>query len=113
MSRRLTWLRERRGGREGRRVELEYAVGSGNWSLIPMRVLIALLLGISLGGVLGTAQTPARKKHILVVGQTKGFQHDSVSDAMGSVWKMGMGSDLWTTYMRTDTGLITKAKLTA
>jgi type 1 glutamine amidotransferase len=73
------------------------------------RILIAFLVA----GVLATAQTPAKKKHILVVGQTKGFQHDSVSDAMGSVWKMGMDSDLWTTYMRTDTGLITKSKLTA
>ena len=71
-----------------------------------------VLLFIVLAGALATAQPPAKKKHILVIGQTKGFQHDSVPDAMGSVWKMGMDSDLWTTYMRTDTGLITKSKLT-
>jgi hypothetical protein len=66
-----------------------------------------------IAGVLANGQTPAKKKHILVIGETKGFQHDSVPDAMGSVWKMGMDSGLWTTYMRTDCGLITKSKLTA
>ena len=67
-----------------------------------------------LTGALAVAQPPAKKKHILVIGQTKGFEHDSVSDAMGSVWKMGMDSGLWTTYTceRLDTGLLTKSKLT-
>ena len=65
-----------------------------------------------LAGALATAQHAGlKKKHILVIGQTKGFQHDSVPDAMGSIWKMGMDSDLWTTYMRTDTELITKGKV--
>ncbi len=59
------------------------------------------------------AQPPAKKKHILVIGQTKGFEHDSVPDAMGTVWKLGMDSDLWTTYLRTDTELITKGKVGA
>ena len=71
-----------------------------------------ILLPVLLAAVLAPAQTPAaKKKHILVIGQTKGFEHDSVPDAMGSVWKMGQDSDLWTTYMRTDTELITKTKL--
>jgi type 1 glutamine amidotransferase len=74
-----------------------------------MRALLLVLLA----GALATAQQPAKKKHILVIGQTKGFEHDSVSDAMGTVWKLGMDSDLWTTYMRTDTELITKSKLTS
>src|ERR1700693_3206557 len=72
-----------------------------------MRTTRILLVAL-LAGALATAQPPAKKKHILVIGQTKGFQHDSVPDAMGSIWKMGMDSDLWTTYMRTDTELITK-----
>jgi type 1 glutamine amidotransferase len=51
------------------------------------------------------------KKRILVIGQTKGFEHDSVPDAMGSVWKMGRDTGLWDTYLRTDTELLTKGKV--
>ena len=57
------------------------------------------------------AAPPATKKHVLVIGQTKGFEHDSVPDAMGTIWKMGHTSGLWDTYIRTDTELITKGKV--
>jgi len=59
------------------------------------------------------AALPVNKKRILVIGQTKGFQHDSVPDAMGSVWKMGHDTGLWDTYLRTDTELLTKGKVGA
>lgn len=47
-------------------------------------------------------------KHVLVVGQTKGFEHDSVSIAMASIFNMGKESGLWDTMLRTDTELLTK-----
>lgn len=57
---------------------------------------------------------PAGKipRHILVIGETKGFEHDSVSDAMVAVFEMGRQSGLWETTIRTDTELITKKELT-
>src|SRR5437016_6757290 len=64
-----------------------------------------------LAAVIATAAPPANKKRILVIGQTRGFEHDSVPDAMGSVWKMGHETGLWDTYMRTDTELLTKGKV--
>lgn len=45
---------------------------------------------------------------VLVVAQTKGFEHDSVPDAMATIWKMGHESRLWEATLRTDTELITK-----
>ena len=76
------------------------------------RVLITILVaGVLTTGHLMAQNAAQKKKHVLVIGQTKGFQHDSVPDAMGSVWKMGQESDLWTTYLRTDTELITKGKV--
>src|ERR1035441_4562792 len=42
-------------------------------------------------------------KHVLVIGETKGFEHDSISDAMAAVYNMGKESGLWDTTMRTDT----------
>ena len=50
-------------------------------------------------------------KHVLVIAQTKGFEHDSISSAMAAVYNMGKQSGLWDTEMRTDTKLITKKDL--
>jgi len=45
---------------------------------------------------------------VLVVAQTKGFEHDSIPDAMATIWKMGHESRLYEATLRTDTELITK-----
>jgi hypothetical protein len=50
-------------------------------------------------------------KHVLVIGQTKGFEHDSISAAMAAVFNMGQESGLWDTMLRTDTELLTKKDL--
>ena len=50
-------------------------------------------------------------KHVLVIGETKGFEHDSVPDAMAAIYNMGKESGLWDTTMRTDTELLTKKEL--
>jgi len=50
-------------------------------------------------------------KHVLVIGQTKGFEHDSVSPAMAAIYNMGKESGLWDTMLRTDTELLTKKDL--
>ena len=60
----------------------------------------------------GVAQTkPSSMKHVLVISETKGFEHDSVPDAMATIWNMGHDTGLWDTYIRTDTELITKGKV--
>ena len=82
------------------------------------RVTLASLLGISAilatGIYLGLAKAqtpPIHVPRVLVVAQTNGFEHDSVSDAMAAVYKMGHDSRLWETILRTDTENITKKKL--
>ena len=50
-------------------------------------------------------------KHVLVISQTKGFEHDSVSAAMATIYNMGHDSGLWDTELRSDTELLTKKKL--
>jgi type 1 glutamine amidotransferase len=52
-------------------------------------------------------------KHVLVIAQTKGWQHDSISPAMVAIYNMGKESGLWDTTLRTDTELITKKALKA
>jgi type 1 glutamine amidotransferase len=48
------------------------------------------------------------KKRLLVIGASNGFQHDSISDAMATVWKLGKENGMWDTYLRTDYQLLTK-----
>jgi uncharacterized protein len=60
-----------------------------------------------------TLAQPAQQhiKHVLVIGDTKGFEHDSVSSAMAAIYNMGKQSGLWDATLRTDTELLTKKKL--
>lgn len=73
-----------------------------------LRYALISLLILSLALPLA-AQT--KKKRLLAIGQVKGFQHDSVSHALGTIWKIGQESGLYDTYIRTDTELITKKQL--
>jgi type 1 glutamine amidotransferase len=84
------------------------------------RHALAALIVLSSASLLAFAQAapapkptpPAGKipRHVLVIGQTKGYEHDSVSDAMVAIFEMGRESGLWETIIRTDTELITKKK---
>lgn len=47
-------------------------------------------------------------KHVLVIGETKGWEHDSVSATMVAIANMGSETGLWDTTIRTDTELVTK-----
>lgn len=62
--------------------------------------------------VAGSPQAqPPKKKKLLAIGAVKGFQHDSVSHALATLWKLGQESGQWDTYIRTDTQLLTKQPL--
>ena len=50
-------------------------------------------------------------KHLLVISQTKGWEHDSIPDAMVAIYNMGHESALWDVTLRTDTELLTKKNL--
>src|SRR5579871_5007812 len=72
----------------------------------------------AIGATLASAQLPPQPhakqvhlKHVLVIGQTKGFEHDSVSAAMAAIYDMGQQTGLWDTMLRTDTELLTKKDL--
>jgi len=59
------------------------------------------------------AQAPPtlQKKHLLVLGEEKGYRHDSVSHAMATIERLGEKTGLWDTTIRTDTEALTKRKL--
>ena len=54
---------------------------------------------------------PSKKKHLLVIGEEKGYRHESVSHAMSTIERLGKQTGLWDTTIRTDTEALTKKKL--
>jgi type 1 glutamine amidotransferase len=58
----------------------------------------------------GGAPPASTKKHVLVFGLTKGFHHDSTSNAMATVWKLGKESGLWDTEIATNTEILRKGE---
>ncbi len=72
------------------------------------RYILALVLGLATAG---TAFSQEKKRNLLVIGQSKGYQHESVSTAMVTLYNLGRTSGLWNTYFRTDCTAITKKPL--
>jgi type 1 glutamine amidotransferase len=70
--------------------------------------LVALIL--SVGSALGQSGTQP-KRHLLVLGEEKGYRHESVSHAMATIEHLGQETGFWDTVIRTDTEVLTKKKL--
>lgn len=72
-----------------------------------------LVLTIVLCHLYVVAQSPVTpsKKHLLVIGEEKGYRHEAVSHAMATLERLGKETGLWDTTLRTDTEVLTKKKL--
>jgi type 1 glutamine amidotransferase len=57
------------------------------------------------------SSTAAPKKHLLVIGEEKGYRHEAVSHAMATIDHLGKQTGLWDTTLRTDTEALSKKKL--
>jgi type 1 glutamine amidotransferase len=57
------------------------------------------------------ASTQKKKCNLLFIGQSKGYQHESISTAMVTLYNLGRNSAEWNTYFRTDCTAITKKPL--
>ncbi len=67
-----------------------------------------VILCLALSAMLFAQQ---KKRNLLVIGQSKGYQHDSVPSAMVMFYSLGKDSGLWDTSFRTDCAPITKKTL--
>jgi type 1 glutamine amidotransferase len=64
------------------------------------------------GGQPQRYQPPANgRKRILIIAQTMGWHHDSISDALAVLVKMGLDSNLYDAEIRTDSEWLTKKRL--
>ena len=75
------------------------------------RILLLLLCVANSG--LCIAQTVATPpiRHLLIIGEEKGYRHEAVSHAMATIERLGRETGLWSTTIRTDTEVLTKKKL--
>ena len=52
-----------------------------------------------------------KKRRLLIIGQSKGYQHEAISTAMVTLYNLGRSSGRWDTTFRTDCANITKKPL--
>jgi type 1 glutamine amidotransferase len=55
---------------------------------------------------------PGKKKLLVVADVQTGFQHDAINHAMGVIEEMGRKTGIYAAFLRTDSQLITKGKIT-
>src|SRR5579871_508278 len=80
---------------------------NSNMKIAPRALIILVVLS-----VFSTAQSASPpKKHLLVIGEEKGYRHESVSHAMATIERLGRETGVWDTTIRTDTEILTKKKL--
>jgi type 1 glutamine amidotransferase len=72
------------------------------------RSILVLVLGL---GMAAPAFAQEKTRRLLVIGQSKGYHHDSVSTAMATLYNLGRSSGQWETHFRTDCTTITKKTL--
>jgi len=72
-------------------------------------VLLILCVACS-GRCVAPSGKPAGK-HLLIIGEEKGYRHEAVSHAAATLERLGRESGLWSTTIRTDTEALTKKKL--
>jgi uncharacterized protein len=76
-----------------------------------MNVICTLIATVVLGGICAAQTAAPSKKHILVIGEEHGYRHEAISHAMATIERLGKETGLWDTTLRTDSEILTKAKL--
>ncbi len=72
----------------------------------------SIVVSIALSNLCAAQSSAAPpKKHLLVIGEEKGYRHEAVSHAMATIERLGKQTGLWDTTLRTDTEVLTKKKL--
>jgi uncharacterized protein len=76
-----------------------------------MKKLWIALLALTACVFSAAQSAPSAKKHLLVLGEQRGYRHESVSHAMATIERLGNQTGLWDTTIFTDTEVLTKKKL--
>jgi type 1 glutamine amidotransferase len=87
----------------------------------PLRYLVVMAVSLAVTAPFTQPSAPSvggdggvkgeKKRRLLVIGQSKGYQHDSISTAMATLYNLGRSSKRWHTFFRTDCAAVTKKPL--
>jgi len=81
-------------------------------SRFPVKIFFRALAVVAIFCSLSAAQTAApTKKHILAIGEEKGYRHEAVSHALATIERLGTETGLWDATLRTDAEALTRKKL--
>jgi type 1 glutamine amidotransferase len=83
----------------------------GGFPVRKFRIVVLLLCVASGGKCMAQSATTPPTKHLLIIGEEKGYRHEAVSHAMATIERLGRETGLWSTTIRTDTEVLTKKKL--
>src|SRR5712664_4631610 len=73
--------------------------------------MVLLIFLVTFSSRCGTPTVAQPKKHLLFLGEEKGYRHEAVSHAIATIERLGRETGLWDTTLRTDTEVLTKKKL--
>jgi type 1 glutamine amidotransferase len=76
-----------------------------------IRIAVLIFATIMSHRCVAQSTSAAPKKHLLFIGEEKGYRHEAVSHAMATIERLGKQNGLWDTTLRTDTEVLTKTKL--
>ena len=81
--------------------------------VIAAYLAVANLLARSSSSIVGKdgGVDEEKKRRLLVIGQSIGYQHESISTAMVTLYNLGRSSKSWDAFFRTDCANITKKPL--
>src|SRR5215475_4043047 len=81
--------------------------------VIAASLAVANLFALSYPAIFGKdgGVKEEKKRRLLIIGQSKGYQHEAISTAMVTLYNLGRSTKLWDTYFRTDCANITKKPL--
>jgi type 1 glutamine amidotransferase len=78
---------------------------------VKMLRMVLLISCVAFPGHCDAQTTDQPRKHLLALGEEKGYRHEAVSHAIATIERLGRATGLWTTTIRTDTEVLTKKKL--
>ena len=73
--------------------------------------MVLLIVCVARGGRYVAVSGAPPVRHLLIIGEEKGYRHEAVSHAAATLERLGRESGLWSTTIRTDTEALTKRKL--
>src|SRR5689334_15726220 len=72
--------------------------GRKKWrTIVKMLRMVLLILLVAFSSRCETQTAAHPKKHLLVLGEEKGYRHEAVSHAIATIERLGRETGLWTT----------------